>query len=848
MTLPSDFLTEAQMGLEDLGLAAGRLRAAEGFEKAITDGETLSTKPAKSLLEAALPAAIEAITARLAEAAGTQARGDAKAVLRSIEPAKLAVIGLNCCLDAALAQHKSLPNVIERTARDVGTEAWANNLHETNPKLYHRITNRQEKAQNTRRRRLKGAQGIGAKEGFEPEQWPAIFKASVAEPILDACLSTGVFELVSEGRREALKVRLTEGSTDALAAAQARMIEWARPVFMPMVVPAGRWVGFKEGGYLSETMRLRTKLVASYDKGRNKLIAGSLARGHMAPIQDALETLSSVPLRLDPVVPEAVRVAKEAGWRAHKLPASVPEPYAFPAGYEALTDEEKKGHRIMALETRKLAQSIATENVVFERTMQTADQLAPYGTFYMPHNLDFRGRCYPMPSFSHHRADWVRGQIRFNNPYPLGEHGEKWLAIHLANNAAGSNYGKLDKLSFTDREAWSHQNAEVIAKVAFQWQEHSHLWAEGVDNPFQFLAACQEWAGCRGSRDNGDEFYSSLPIGLDGTNSGLQHYSAALRSTVEGKLVNLIPGDKPQDVYGVVAVDVLTAIQQDSKEGDDDQRRLADLWLAYGVTRSTVKRQVMTFAYSSETYGFADQIRKDLMQPLWVKVLLGEIQSHPFGDDQGYSAAIYLAKHIWQAIGAIVPSAAAGLAWLKAAAGTLAQHGHPMVWYSPSGMPVLHRYQEWDIQRVNLYLSSGKLNLLPTKAVGGEADDQLKVSMRDRPTHKLDTNKQRSASAPNVVHSLDAAHLTLTVNAAAKEGINDLLMIHDSFATQAGRTEDLARILRSTFVDMYENYCPFEEITRQSRKVLPEDIELPPVPTKGDLDLKQVLRSPYFFG
>ncbi|MBL8127213.1 MAG: hypothetical protein JNM64_06230 [Chloroflexia bacterium] len=41
-----------------------------------------------------------------------------------------------------------------------------------------------------------------------------------------------------------------------------------------------------------------------------------------------------------------------------------------------------------------------------------------------------------------------------------------------------------------------------------------------------------------------------------------------------------------------------------------------------------MKRQVMTFAYSSEVFGFASQIRTDLMAPMEQQVILGELQAH----------------------------------------------------------------------------------------------------------------------------------------------------------------------------------------------------------------------------
>lgn len=61
---------------------------------------------------------------------------------------------------------------------------------------------------------------------------------------------------------------------------------------------------------------------------------------------------------------------------------------------------------------------------------------------YFPHNLDFRGRTYPIPPHLNHiGADISRGLLEFSDGKELGINGLKWLKIHLANKM-----GK-DKLS-----------------------------------------------------------------------------------------------------------------------------------------------------------------------------------------------------------------------------------------------------------------------------------------------------------------------------------------------------------------------------------------------------------------
>lgn len=46
-------------------------------------------------------------------------------------------------------------------------------------------------------------------------------------------------------------------------------------------------------------------------------------------------------------------------------------------------------------------------------------------------------------------------------------------------------------------------------------------------------------------------YVSHLPVHMDGSCNGLQHYAALGRDEAGGKAVNLLPSDKPQDVYKV---------------------------------------------------------------------------------------------------------------------------------------------------------------------------------------------------------------------------------------------------------------------------------------------------------
>ena len=54
--------------------------------------------------------------------------------------------------------------------------------------------------------------------------------------------------------------------------------------------------------------------------------------------------------------------------------------------------------------------------------------------FWLPHNMDFRGRTYPCPPhFNHLGSDLARALLEFAQGRPLGPRGLDWLKVHLVN-------------------------------------------------------------------------------------------------------------------------------------------------------------------------------------------------------------------------------------------------------------------------------------------------------------------------------------------------------------------------------------------------------------------------------
>jgi len=129
---------------------------------------------------------------------------------------------------------------------------------------------------------------------------------------------------------------------------------------------------------------------------------------------------------------------------------------------------------------------LMSRDVDFYIWEQVARKMREEEGFYYPHNLDFRGRAYPMhPHLNHLGSDLCRGILEFAEGRPLRKSGLRWLKVHLANLYAGG----VDKLSYEAREAFTENHMDDVFDSADRPLEGRRWWLSAED-PFQCLAAC----------------------------------------------------------------------------------------------------------------------------------------------------------------------------------------------------------------------------------------------------------------------------------------------------------------------------------------------------------------------
>ncbi|MDR6624337.1 DNA-directed RNA polymerase [Caulobacter segnis] len=775
--------------------------------------------------------------------------------LALIEPEVAAFLAVKLCLDAfslSLSQTSlciRLGRAIEDEVRIRVFEAKATNLL---AKIRERFTT----SSSRHHRRVLNA--LARRHDIDlGEHWPETEALHVGAALLTQVIErTGLFELVTEQ---------SGGQTRSIVQPTAATLAWVRkreaaaqfllPAYMPLIIKPRPWTTPTDGGY-HYNLAGKLRLVKNRDRGYQS----ALRRWDMPLVYRAINALQDTPWSVNtdilPLMLDTARKGAALGGLPETTTIDVPPaPTNIPAEKEARSEEQQQ--RLVAWKSR--ARAIHMENLerrqkglVLARTLAIAQKYAEEPALFFPYTLDFRGRAYPATSFLQPQGcDYQKALLRFSVGKPVGEQGAAWLAIHGANLMGRDPITNLNlgKLPLQARIDWVFANeARILAAAANP--KVSDWWAK-AGGPWQFLAFCHEWAGY--AREGGS-FRSHLPVALDGSCNGLQHFSAMLRDEVGGAAVNLVPHPLPADIYGMVRDRALTQVEADARcemlaapdvpkdeagrnidspELQAARKRNADIaaaraWVASGqLDRELCKRPVMTMPYGSKVFGIKDQIMEEIRRR---GVLLVDPATGEAGD--GWNECGYMAKVIWQALGSVVVKAREAMDWLQTCAGLAAAEQQPINWVTPDGFWVQQDYRETHSRRVK------------SQVAGAIFWPRL---AEESPT--VSRLRQQNGVAPNFVHSMDGAAMRLCVITAMDMGIASFAMIHDSYATHAADTGALYACIRSSFIDMYSRHDVLKDFRVQLESQLSVESagHIPTPPRPGTLDLAGVASCDFFF-
>lgn len=605
----------------------------------------------------------------------------------------------------------------------------------------------------------------------------------------------------------------------------------------PMVVPPNDWTDVNNGGY--ETIKvpfMRTR--------HCKTQKDSIHRADLSKVMEGLNVLGKIPWKINRNVLDAALKCWQDGIVLGDIPSQVdyevpplPESQEY-RDYKTLGDMEKKMHIDAFLKYRE---ALNKHNRFKQKNMDLhslrcsamlklnqAKKFRDFEEIFFPYNVDFRGRAYPVPPhLSIVGSDLCRALLVFAHPKPLGKNGLYWLKVHLANLAGA------DKMSFDGRAQFTDENMDNV-RAAVNDPFGANDWWMKFDDPFQGLATCHEIVQAIDSGDH-ENYMCSLPVHMDGSCNGLQHYAALGRDRGGGKAVNLCIDDKPQDVYIGVMHEVIRRVALDADEmipfdenksnmtGAEKEllKRVKSARLVNGlIDRGVVKRTVMTSVYGVTYIGAKTQIKEKIDEKL-------EERGHDIDEieQEIHTACGYLASMTMEVMGQQFKGARQTMNWLTDCARMIAAQGQPVSFISPIGVPVVQPYRQRRpftvvtlLQRITLTNDSDKM-----------------------PLHR---QRQVSAFPPNYVHSLDSSHMLLTAIEMQKRGLH-FSAVHDSYWTHPCDIEEMNTVLRESFIELYNR--PLLEELKGMWEMRYPSINFPDIPEQGDLDLEDVRSAPYFF-
>jgi DNA-directed RNA polymerase len=667
--------------------------------KTATEKDVLhATKPGQKLLRRVIQPVIEGVKAEIeaAESGKPGRKRGAVKYLRMLEPEVSAFLALRVVISHA---HKteSLTKVAARIAQHIEDEVRCTAFKKDFPRLFDRIHEElisSERGYNHVRRGMTSRYNklLGYK-GLPPwDAWSNRDKVHLGCKMLDLLMPTGMVTVETTYNTQK-RVR------ESLVQATDEMVEWMEsqhdlfevmfPMYMPMVVPPKPWVAPWEGGYFHTCFR-PLPLIKTYNPQYNNDLVGV----DMPQVYSALNRIQSVGWRVNTKVLDTVIKLIDAREK-DVLPCIDPLPIPKKPRDIATNDEARKKYREAARLVYNKNRKMRGKRIALLNLVKITKRFRDEQDIYFPHQLDFRGRCYPVPAFLQPQGDdTARGLLTFSNPKPLGNEGISWLAIHGANCFGVDG---LDKKPLAERVEWAKEHTPEIQAVAADPMAFG--WWKEAEAPFQFLAFCFEWTTVL-EADDPEAYESGLPVSLDGSCNGLQNFGALLRDVQTGQAVNLIPNDQPEDVYQQVADEVSRRVDDELIDGDtmpERQYSWRTLWSGR-VTRKVVKRPTMTFPYGAKQYGFQDQIISDVVN---------KDPDYDFGEEKS-AATLYMANQIWATLGDIVPAARKTMDWLQGVARVLAAEDQPVGWTTPIGLPVIQEYQETRSRLIKTWIS-GKI-------------------------------------------------------------------------------------------------------------------------------------------
>lgn len=805
-------LAQRQIDLEQQYKTRSIQRSRRIVQDAIEHGRAADIAPVRRIVAAAYDTVSKQIDALKAQkTAGVG--GKYRAILRLIPTDVLAVIGLTQCVNAVAGQSTGEPSsaqaVLSSLGRQIQSELLAIQLNSVAPAYMNRVHEYlKERHTKSSSHILKTLRASAENVHFGHEPWSNSQCISIGKLLMQCVYSTGLFRWSNGSTRSQLCYL---EPSESMAGMLEDIVQNADTINIkpPMLVPPHRHTTLFDGGYLTNIDNRGTYRNKHIHRRDLRQVAEAFKQAQ--PMLDALNKAQEVPYRVNRAVLALFQQARALGVGIG-MPSANPAPRpewrldgTDKTEYSEREQEEFKEWKLRMRMWYNEEKTRVSQLRAVVTLAEMAEEFKNEQALYFPTCVDWRYRLYFKSSLHPQGSDLQKALLEFGRGKVLGPRGLFWLKVHVA-----TCYG-YDKALFEERAAWV--DARIDGLASFVDSPFDSDAFREADSPWCFLAAAIDLVAALRSGDP-ENYVSHIPVAMDATNSGGQHFSALLRDPVGGRLTNLFwtGNAEKADLYMDVKQRTDSKVIMDLSNPDTVLQ--AQYWRENEITRSMTKRPSMTYFYSATIRSCAEYI------------VQGAHEEGYQGTDEYslWAMSGYLAPRMRSAIEEANPAAAAAMQYLQSLARRVPTQ-KDLRWLTPLGGLVVNRYTESEETNVKIM----SMNLTMLLAYNRNYD-------------VCNRRKAASGIAPNFVHSLDSTHLMMCINAFS----GNIVPIHDSMATHAADVDEMQRVIREQFFRLYTQHDPLA-VVRSAAEAAGADVSDLPVPEKGTLNLQQVIDSPFFF-
>lgn len=489
-------------------------------------------------------------------------------------------------------------------------------------------------------------------------------------------------------------------------------------------------------------------------------------------------------------------------------------------------------------------QQLLSKNLLEEYIINIANTYSNVPEIYFPIKLDNRGRLYPKSAYFHYQgSELAKALILFARPDTIKRTDREAIEYLKAYGATCFGNG-LNRKSYSVRLEWVEKHWNEILEF-----DKSDL-VNKADEKYLFLSFCLEMRRFDNYLNNENiyEFKTYLPIQLDGTCNGFQHLALLSNETKLFESLNLFEAkksDDPKDFYEHIiksiniylesliastkskineleylvrenkenylqqsnteqsphAIEYTNRIEQicNLKDKIESLGRLLNL----GLSRSNIKPAVMTKPYNAKDKSLVSYIKDTLIFDHSEDIIITNKEGEKVKFTRGwYKIQDYSKNYVNHSdIELLVnclneilylnyPRIKQLTIYLNEIGKILNKLNLPIVWRLPNGLMVSQKYMLKHTKQVKPF------SYLKTS---------LTLTITDKV--KIDKSKQLTALMPNLVHSLDAATLSLLYNSFYNSVDNNVnfYSVHDCYGVTAKYVDLLISLLRTIYINLYSD-------------------------------------------